>query len=232
MTKKLVIIIPTFNEEKCIINTLNDITQKLQNKINYKIVVVDDGSTDKTMALLKNSSFPQVTVIKIEKNKGKGFAVKKGMISSTGDFFLFMDADNSTKIDEFFKFTNYLNEYDVIIGSRGLSSSIITVRQPFLKNMMGSLSSFVIRRLLCLDHKDTQCGFKLFTASAAQDIFNEVQQDGWSFDFESLKIAQKKGYKILELPIAWENNFDSNVRPLDYIKTLRDLFIIRRQYKK
>ncbi len=231
MTKKLVIIIPTFNEEKCIISTLNDITQKLKNKVNYEIIVVDDGSTDKTVALIKNSNFLHIKVIEIEKNRGKGFAVKKGVISSTGDFFLFMDADNSTKIDEFFKFISYLNKYDVIIGSRGLSSSIITVKQPFLKNMLGNLSSLVVKTALCLDYKDTQCGFKLFKAGVAQDIFNEVQQERWSFDFEALKIAQRKGYKVLEMPVVWENNFNSSVRPLDYVKTLGELLVIRQKYK-
>ncbi len=231
MKEKIVVIIPAFNEEKRIVNTLLDVVKTLTHKIKYEIVVVDDGSTDRTVKLIKEKNLPHLRIISLKKNKGKGFAIKSGILSSSGDYFLFMDADNSTKIKEVFAFIKYFNQYDIIIGSRGLKDSVITKKQPFLRNQMGNLGSFVISKTLGLNYKDTQCGFKLFKANVAKEIFSKVEQDGWSFDFEVLKIAQKKDFKVLEMPITWENSSSSKVKFTDYFRTLKDLLTIYKKYR-
>ncbi len=228
---KLIIIIPTFNEEVCILETIKDVAKTLQGKIEYKIVVVDDGSTDKTTSLIENSGIPHVNIIKEKKNRGKGFAVKKGILSSNGDYYLFMDADNSTRVKHFFEFFPYLKKYPIIIGSRALKNSIITKKQSFLKNLLGRISVILTNKILGLNYKDTQCGFKLFKKNIAKEIFKEVEREMWSFDFEVLKIAKKRNNKVLELPIIWRNRQKSRVAFFDYFRTLKDLFIVARKHR-
>jgi len=228
---RLIIIIPAFNEADCIMETIRDITKTLQGKIDYKIVVVDDGSTDKTTSLIESSNISNVNVIKEKKNRGKGFAVKKGILSSSGNYYLFMDADNSTRIRHFFDFYPHLKKYSIIIGSRGLKNSVITKRQSFFKNLLGGISAILINKVLGLSYKDTQCGFKLFRRDVAREIFREVERERWSFDFEILRIAKKKNINVLELPIIWKNRKESRVFFLDYFRTLKDLFIVAKKHR-
>lgn len=193
-------------------------------RIEHEIIVVDDGSFDQTSVLLEG--FPSVKKISFLNNQGKGAAVKKGVSEATGDFILFMDADNSTKIAELDRFLKITEDgHDIVIGSRALSGSSV-LPQPWLKKIAGKLGNKAIQLLLLPGIKDTQCGFKLFTKKTLR-IFNQQTLSGFGFDFEILWLAKKSGYTVAEAPVEWINHPRSTVKTSDYFKTLRDLLKVR-----
>ena len=226
---ELSIIIPAYNEESVIVEALKEISNTLTGR-DYQILVVDDGSTDKTAKLVKGIDMKRVKLIQLEKNKGKGAAIRKGVMQAKGELILFTDADQSTSIDHLFLFLEEIETCDIVIGSRTLPKSKISKKQPLYKHILGKLGNLVIRLTLKLPYTDTQCGFKLFKRKAAKEIFNKLSFEGWSFDFEVLKIADKKGYKVKEIPVTWENNPDTAVKLSDYLETLKSLFLIKKRH--
>lgn len=228
----LSIIIPAYNEEKRIKGTLESIAEYLR-KIDKKVevFVVDDGSRDNTaeICLSMTNQIPNLSVIKNTQNKGKGQSVKQGMRIATGEYRLFMDADNATPIDEIEKLLPYADEYPIVIGSRYLSESHIIVKQPWYRIVISRIGHFIIDLLLVRGIKDTQCGFKLFTKEAAEQIFPKQTIKRWGFDMEILAIAQKiLKLKIKEVPVTWYNSSDSRFRPIrDAVRTLRELIKIK-----
>ena len=191
----LSIIIPIFNEEENIKNTLNDIKKYLdKKKTDAEIICVNDGSTDKSLKIItkQQKKIQNLKIINLKKNKGKGFAVKTGMLAAKKDYVLFMDADNSTKIQEIEKFkTSIKTGADIVIGSRALKSSIITKKQNFIRIFIGKFGNFLIQLFLIKGIKDTQCGFKLFKKEVSQKLFYQQKIDGWGFDVEILVLAKK-----------------------------------------
>lgn len=233
ITTDLSIIIPAYNEEKVILSTVNDIVSTLnknRKKCNYEIIVIDDGSIDNTAKLIKDIQINNVKLIQFLKNKGKGAAVKKGMLSANGEFCLYTDADNATPVNNLLHFEKYINSYDVIIGSRVLPESTIIKKQPLYRIIIGRVGNFLIRKILKINYFDTQCGFKLFTKKAVKKVFPKVHSSGWAFDFEVLKIAEEYGFKIKELPVTWKNNPDSKIKLVDYLKILKDLFFVWKRH--
>ncbi len=229
--KKISIIIPAYNEAENIESTIRSIGQKLNDKnFDYEIIVVDDGSTDKTYRKAKGLSRFNTAVIRLEKNMGKGAAVKNGVLSADGDFLLYTDADNSTDISHLFDFLEKIEKYDILIGSRGLPESKILKRQPYYKEFLGDLANICIRKFLKMNYMDTQCGFKLFTREVAEKVVPLTSCLRWGFDFEFLKIAEAKGFKIKELPVCWKNASDSKVQFFDYFRTFKSLLDVKRRY--
>ena len=226
---KLSVIIPAYNEQTVLKQTLLEVKGYLQK--NYpgqsEIIVVDDGSTDSTASIAEQDK--DVKLIRLGSNQGKGAAVKKGVLAAGGEKILFMDADNSTSIDELQKWRADWDAFDILIASRALPSSIITVKQPFIKVFFGKLGNLLIQTLLLPGIKDSRCGFKLYPA-AIKPLFEQLQFKGFSFDDEILFLASKAGLKIKEEPVRWVNNFDSKVRGSDYITTLFDIFRVRLTY--
>ena len=224
---KLSIIIPAYNEENIIFSNINEIINHMK-KLNpdYELIVVDDGSTDSTLKEVKRIKNKKIKAISYMPNKGKGYAVKKGVLASKGGLILVCDADLSTPINELDKFLKYADEYDIIIGSRALKESRILIKQPYCKILLGKLGNLMIRVLAVHGIKDTQCGFKLFK-SKAKELFERQAINRWGWDFEILFMAQRKGYKIKELPVSWLNRKESRVKMLDYPKTLLELIRIR-----
>lgn len=228
---KLSIVIPAFNEENCLISTLDKIYHYFQERSNNlaelaEVIIVDDGSTDQTAALVKKANFLNLKLIQHGENLGKGAAVRTGVKASIGEAVLFLDADYSTKIEELDNFLPQLKQgYDIIIGSRALPDSQILASQPFFKVAIGKLGNLLIQLLAVPGILDTQCGFKLFSKKSLI-IFDKQTITGWLFDVELLSLARKYNFKILELPIKWENNKFSRVRPADYFKTLAELIKI------
>jgi len=215
--RKLSVIIPAFNEQSRIQFTLDDVFNFLKNQAyQSEVIVVDDASSDATTNVIKNITYPKhkidLKILQHAYNKGKGAAVKTGMLAATGDYTLFMDADNSTKISEIKKFMPYLKDSEIIIGSRYSDSNSVKIKQPLSRQIMSRVGNQLIRLVLKLNYVDKQCGFKLFTKDAAEDIFNRTTINRWGFDMEILVIAKELGYSIKELPVDWYNSPESQLR--------------------
>jgi len=206
------IIIPAYNEEERIEESLNKILVYLKkNKTKYEIIVVDDGSTDNTAKLVKKFK-PSVKVLRNNVNSGKGYSVKKGIENAKYEFILFTDADLATPINELGAMLKVLKKgYDVVIASRNLPESRILTRQPIHRQLSGKTFSLLVRMLLLPGIKDTQCGFKLFRAAAARRISKIQTIFRFCFDVEMLYIAKKLGFKIKEVPVAWVDKKGSRV---------------------
>lgn len=221
----LSVVIPAYNEADCIVDTLTKVKSFLKNhSLDFEIIVVDDKSTDNTLAILKQQS--GLRLIRNLKNHGKGYSVAKGVRVALGDWILFMDADNSTDISELNKFFPHLEYNDLLIGSRALNDSRIQVSQKFYKIILGKAGNILIRLFLSLNIKDTQCGFKLFRQKY-KFLFDQLTIATFGFDFELLYLARKHHLKIKEVPVIWENDFDSKVKWYDYPKVLGQVFKVK-----
>ncbi|MBU4298896.1 glycosyltransferase family 2 protein [Patescibacteria group bacterium] len=236
----LSVIIPVYNEEKRLPKTLEEIQDYLSRQnypsqgsgqANYEIIVVNNGSKDRTVEVVENL-VPEIANLKLlnnEENRGKGFAVKQGMLEARGDYRIFTDADNSTSIDQLAKILPWFeNGYDVVIGSRDIKGAILDPPQPWQRRMTGE--GFKLYRKIILGLwgiQDTQCGFKGFTKKAAENIFPKCKIEGFSFDPEALLIAQKLGFKTKEIPVYWKNDPDSKVKLKAMIKMAIDLLKIK-----
>jgi dolichyl-phosphate beta-glucosyltransferase len=224
----LSLVLPVYNEEKVIGETLLSVSSFLKShNFDYEIILVNDGSQDNSFEVVKKLDLPGLVILDNSKNLGKGAAVRKGMLAAQGRFLLFMDADNSTTIDNLPVFWKELeeNRADIAIASRALKSSRVNVHQRKIKENLGKLGNLLVRWLLVKGIKDTQCGFKLFR-NDCQKLFRRQKLNRWGFDFEILFLARKSGFRIVELPVVWTNNPDSKVRPIDYFGTLKELLTI------
>ena len=227
----LSVIIPSYNEEKRIKNTLVSINEYLSRQAyDYEIIVVNDGSKDATSQVVSNLKFEikNLRLIDNKDNHGKGWVVKQGMLIAKGDIRLFTDADNSTTINHIEKMLVYFRGgYDVVIGSRRVLGSKIAIHQASYKELLGRLGNLWIRIFAVGGINDTQAGFKAFTAKSAQIIFPHLTLDRWGFDFEALAIAKKYKLKIKEMPITWINDAMSHVKLSAYFKTLIEAMKVR-----
>lgn len=226
------LIIPAYNEETRLSETLNTAINYLKsNYTNFEIIVVDDGSTDKTCEVVR--TFDSVKLIELGYNQGKGAAVRKGFLSAVGKIRIFTDADLSTPITEIPKAIEFINKgYDIFIGSRALDHSLIKKHQPFYRELMGKTFNKFVQVMVLWGIKDTQCGFKAFTASAAESVFSKAVLDKFSFDVEALYIARKLKLKIAEVPIIWYNDERSKVSAIkDSYRMFFDILKIRSLHK-
>jgi dolichyl-phosphate beta-glucosyltransferase len=226
----LSIIIPVYNERERLSAGLKGLREYLQlQSFDWEIVIVNDGSIDDTLEQLH--TFQKEIPMKIETypiNRGKGHAIKRGMLAASGKFRLFMDIDLSTAPREFDKFSSLLEKHDVIIGSRRLSEESLVVRQPKLRESLGRIFTKLSKSILLLKVSDFTCGFKCFSEKAAKEIFSRAQIDRWSFDSEILYISKKLGYPIKEVPVQWKNDTHTKVRVLrDGINSFKELIQIR-----
>ncbi|MGC8775993.1 MAG: dolichyl-phosphate beta-glucosyltransferase [Minisyncoccia bacterium] len=227
----LSIIIPAYNEEHRISKTLLDINEKLAKKNwNYEILVVNDGSKDKTSDVVNNliSKIKNLKLIDNKENNGKGYVVRQGMLAAQGKYRLFMDADNSTTIDQFDNFLPYFEQgYDIVIGSIEIQGAKINEQAGFYRRFLGKFGKLLIRLMLGLKIYDTQRGFKAFLDYTVEPIFKRQTILRWGFDFEILYIANKLGFKIKEVPVIWNNPSESKVKPSAYISVLLELLKVR-----
>lgn len=227
------IIIPAYNEELRIKSTLDKILYytNANNSYNYEIIVVDDGSKDKTIDLV--GQYKNVVLVRQSINQGKGAAVRRGMLEAKGDLLLFSDADLSTPIEELSKLIEKIDAgNDIAIGSRALNNDLIREHQPFYREIMGKTFNKIVQFLVIKGIFDTQCGFKLFTKDVGKKVFGLSKIDGFSFDVEVLFLASKFNYKIAEVPVLWFNDDRSKVNPItDSIKMLKEIFKIKSLHK-
>lgn len=216
------IVIPAFNEEKRLASTLSRIKLYLDSRGGkHEVIVVDDGSTDKTAQVAEEFRGLSLRVLKNEKNSGKGYSINRGMLEAGGDIVLFTDADMSTPIEFFDHFIkHHENGYDIVIASRAIDRSLIKKKQPFFREIMGRIFNLCVRLITGLQIKDTQCGFKSFKRRAVREIYPKQTIYDFGFDVEILYVAKMSGFKIMETPVEW---YDS---PATKVNALKDSFMM------
>jgi glycosyltransferase involved in cell wall biosynthesis len=193
-----------------------------------ELIVVDDGSTDDTVATVLE--FPGIRLVRNDRNHGKGYTVRHGVQEATGEFVLFTDADLSTPIEEADKLLSALEDHgaDAAIGSRALERELIGVHQPWLREMGGRFFNLLVRISTGLNLHDTQCGFKLFKRSSTLRAFEEMRIEGFGFDPELLFLIERAGGRVVEVPVRWNDNPATKVRFLrDSAEMVVDLIAIR-----
>ncbi len=225
----LSIVIPAYNESERLPETLKKVFDYLEkHNYNFEIIVVDDGSNDRTPQIVKEQFGEKVKVLIQEQNLGKGAAVRLGVLSSIGEQVLFMDADGSTPITEIKKLQIELEKnYSLAIGSRK-NNSLIEVRQPFYREYLGKTFSLLVRALTGTSIIDTQCGFKLIKGKVAHELFAKMTINGFAFDVELLYLAAQGGFTVAEIPVVWVNDKRSKVSLLrDPLIMLWEIFKIQ-----
>ncbi len=229
------VIIPAYKEGERIGRTLLEIKEYFaaHPEWTYEIIVVVDGSPDDTAAVARNymQQIPALRVIDNPDNHGKGYVVRQGLCNAQGKWRLFMDADGSTSITHLDAFMEVANNNDVLIGSRDIEGAYIKVHQPRYRELMGDMGNWLIRIVLGLwRYPDTQCGFKMLSARAAEDIAPRMMVDRFGFDFEMIAIARRHGYRVVQLPVRWMNEEGSTVSlfgPNGFVQVIIDLFKVR-----
>ncbi len=205
----LSVIIPAYNEEKRIRDTVMDVSRYLSKQdYTFEIIVINDGSKDKTAEICRELELTiyNFKFIDNEKNQGKGAAVRQGMLSASGKYRIYLDGDNAISIDHLEKFWSYIKEgYDVVIGSIELPGAVVEEEYSLYRKVLGKLSKYLIRLMTIWKIHDTQRAFKLFPAEVAEKVFSRQTIKRWGFDIEILVIAKKLDYKIKELPVKWVN---------------------------
>lgn len=222
----LSVIIPAYNEAQRLPRTLVDIDKKLSEaEYSSEVIVVNDGSKDTTAEVVRHFAphMKNLKWIDNKENHGKGWVVRQGMLAAKGNWRLFMDADNSTTVDQFNGMMPYFKDADVVIGSRALKESKLTPPQPWYRQIPGRIGNRIIQWLAVPGIGDTQCGFKCFSEEAADRIFRSARIDRWGFDVEALALARKFGFTIREIPVVWVNDLRSRVSANAYISTLGDV---------
>lgn len=227
----LSVVIPAFNEEARLPRTLKATQLWLETQpYTWEILVVNDGSKDRTAEIVKEARIldSRIQLLQYSANRGKGYAVRYGMVRARGQYQLFMDADNSTTIDHFDKLLPFFQQgFDVVIGSRDVPGTEIATHQPWYKEKLGDLGNLWIQFWAVPGIRDTQAGFKIFTAKATQAVFPKLTIDRWGFDVEALAVARLKGFKIAERPIRWVNDPNSKVSGRAYWDVLREVVQVR-----
>ncbi len=226
------IVIPAYNEGLRITATLDKVLAYIAlEHWAAEIVVVNDGSHDDTAVIVRRYAVqhPAVRLVENPGNRGKGYSVRHGMAEAAGDLLLFSDADLSSPIYEAPKlFAALADGADVAVGSRWLQRELQTERQPFYRQLFGRVFNLLLRIILGLRFKDTQCGFKAFTRRAAQEIFARQRIERWGFDPELLFLAKKLGFQVAEVPVEWAHDERSKINPLkDGVRMFLEMLTIR-----
>jgi dolichyl-phosphate beta-glucosyltransferase len=231
---KASLVIPAYNEGNRIEACVRGVGQWARTRpggLDWEVILVDDGSTDDTVALARR--FAQevkldLTVLSYPRNRGKGAAIRTGVLASSGDPVLVSDTDFSTPLPEWVKLAEKLPTHPVAIGSRALQEDLVRKKQAFHRVLLGKAGNGIIQALAVPGIQDTQCGFKLFRGDAARELFGQARVDRFAWDVEILYLARRRGLAIAEVPVLWFNSPESKVRVVrDAIQTLWDVLRIR-----
>lgn len=234
---ELSVVIPVFNEEERIINTITQLDAYLRRQgMNYEIIISDDGSHDESPELVREkfAGSSSVRLIRDRRNRGKGAAVRRGILAARGKHIIFTDADLSYPVESIGLCMEALREHDIAVGSRNLPGSGIEITPSLLRRLTGPVFKAMVRGIVVRGFTDTQCGFKGFRSQAAQDIFTNCTVNGFSFDVEVLAVARLFGYSITEVPVRLLlDSSDSRINlTSDPFRMLGELFEIRRRVRK
>ena len=229
---KYSIVIPAYNESARIPGTLRSVVECVRaSGWPAEIIVVDDGSKDATAEVVRAiaADAPEIRLVQNPGNRGKGYSVRNGLLQALGEIVMFTDADLSAPIEEAERlFAAIADGADIAIGSRWLERTRQTIRQPLYRQFFGRCFNGVTRAVMGLPFADTQCGFKAFTRTAAQTVFQLQTIDRWGFDPEILFIALKRGFRIDEVPVSWAHDERSRMSYLkDGLRMLEDIAIVR-----
>lgn len=233
------IVIPAFEEQARLGDSVRNILAYVnETGLSAELIVVDDGSGDKTAEIAENAGaeFPdlQTTVIRYDKNRGKGYAVRTGLLAAQADIALFSDADLSTPIDEMPKLIDPIvkGEYDVTIGSRALDRSLIGTHQPWRREQGGKVFNLMVKTLTGLPFWDTQCGFKAFNMKKFRPLLDLMRIERFGFDVEFLYVANKYGLKIAEIPVRWNDAEGSKLSMRSGLHAFGEVNKIRQNAKR
>lgn len=206
------VIIPACNAERCVADTLDAVQSWLAARdLVHEIIVVDDGSADRTAEIVERRG-RGVRLLRNGVNRGKGYSVRVGMLASSHAWAMFLDVDHSTHIRHLERFAERAVDADVLIGSRRVVGARIVRRQHRLRQFLGRSFPYLVRALALRDIQDTQCGFKLFRRAAVDAIFPRQRVERFAFDVEVLLLARRMGFRIVEIPVDWDNPTDSTLR--------------------
>jgi len=226
-------VIPAYNEENRLPATLARLISYLDHAQlgPVEVLIVDDGSRDRTAALVEDfgNLYPSVRLVRNPGNQGKGYAVRNGMLAAQGDWILFSDADLSAPIEEVEKLLAAVRDQkaDGAIGSRALNRQLVSVHQSVFREYSGRFFNLIMRLITGLPYADTQCGFKLFRRDAAHAVFSRVMIPGFGFDVEALFLAQLLRYRVVEVPVRWANVEGTKVTMLNGLQAFTDLLAVR-----
>jgi dolichyl-phosphate beta-glucosyltransferase len=225
----LSVVVPCFNEEVRLGATLEKIVGYLDRLgKTYEILVVDDGSRDGAVAVAEGLANENVRVLEHGENRGKGAAVRTGVLASRGEWVLITDADLSTPIEDLERLESRTGEAEIVLGSRAVAESEIVRHQPLYRELMGKTFNLIIRSIGLVGLHDTQCGFKLFRGAVARELFERTQVDHFAFDVEVVWLAQKAGHRVVEEGVTWEDSPNSRVSPIgDSWRMLVDVVALR-----
>jgi len=227
------IVIPAYNEKKRLPRFLSQVISYCKKQTEgYEIIVVDDGSKDETFKIANSykEQFADLYVVRNKKNRGKGYAVKRGLFRAKGEICLFLDADGSVGPEEIHKNLHYIldEKYDIFVGSRVVKNKAQIRKTRWHRKLIGAVFNFCVQTFLFKDIKDTQCGFKIFRKVIVKPLFSRSHLRGFGFDIEILYLAHKMGYKVKEGPVSWRHVTGSKVNLLiDPVKMFINIFQVR-----
>lgn len=232
----LSLVVPVYNEAQVLEASLDAIRAYLEGSElaagspGFELICVDDGSADESRGILERiaAADPRVRVLVHPTNRGKGAAVRTGVLEARGEQVVFLDADLSTPLDELPRLLGALDdEHQVALGNRRVAGADIERHQPWYRETLGKCFTLLSRTLLAPGINDFTCGFKAFRGDAAREIFRRSSLDGWAFDAELIVIARARGYKMAQVPVRWRNEDDTKVRLLSaVVVSLRDVLVL------
>lgn len=228
MNPFLSIIIPAHNEANRLPQTLEQVLAFLkQQSFSSEVIVVENGSSDKTLEVAQQFAKEHASLRVTQSERGKGAAVRAGMLTARGEYRFMCDADLSMPVEEIAKFIPpALQDFDVAIASREAMGAV-RYNEPAHRHIGGRLINYFIQLFILPGLNDTQCGFKCFNAKVAEDVFNLQTLTGWSFDIELLYLARRRKYKIIEIPIHWYHDPETKVSAVrDALRMIQDIFRI------
>ena len=228
------LVLPAYNERNRIEGCLRSVAEWARARPggwDWEVILVDDGSSDATLPAARQLAAQlglPLEILRHEENRGKGAAIRTGVLASSGNPVLVSDVDLSTPLAEWVKLAERLPSHPVAIGSRGLGEDLVRLKQPFHRRLLGKAGNLLVQVLAVPGIHDTQCGFKLFRGDVARDLFREARIDGFAYDMEILFLARRQGFSIAEVPVLWFNSLESKVSVVrDSLRTLWDLLRLR-----